>query len=59
VPVALVIGGEERGLSRLARERCTDLVSIPQHGSTASLNAAVAGAVACFEVARQRTRTRR
>ena len=55
-PVALVIGGEERGLARLTRERCSSVVSIPQHGSTASLNAAVAGAVACFEVARQRDR---
>ena len=54
VPVALVIGGEERGLGRLTRERCTEVVSIPQHGSIESLNASVAGAVACFEVARQR-----
>jgi 23S rRNA (guanosine2251-2'-O)-methyltransferase len=52
--VALVVGGEERGLGRLARERCADVVSIPQHGAIESLNAAVAGAVACFEVARQR-----
>lgn len=54
VPVAIVIGGEERGLSRLARERCDEVVSIPQHGAISSLNAGVAGAVACFEVARQR-----
>ena len=52
--VALVIGGEERGLGRLVRERCQEVVSIPQHGAIASLNAGVAGAVACFEVARQR-----
>lgn len=52
--VALVVGGEERGLARLTRERCAELASIPQHGAVASLNAAVAGAVACFEVARQR-----
>jgi 23S rRNA (guanosine2251-2'-O)-methyltransferase len=58
-PVALVVGGEERGLSRLVRERCADVVAIPQHGSIASLNASVAGAVACFEVARQRARARR
>jgi 23S rRNA (guanosine2251-2'-O)-methyltransferase len=53
-PVAIVIGGEERGLGRLTRERCTQLASIPQFGSIESLNASVAGAVACFEVARQR-----
>ena len=58
VPVALVIGGEEKGLSRLARTRCDEVVAIPQRGSIASLNAAVAGAVACFEVARQRAAAR-
>jgi 23S rRNA (guanosine2251-2'-O)-methyltransferase len=54
VSVAIVIGGEERGLSRLTRTRCDEVVAIPQHGLIASLNAGVAGAVACFEVARQR-----
>jgi 23S rRNA (guanosine2251-2'-O)-methyltransferase len=52
--VAVVVGGEERGLGRLTRERCTEVVSIPQHGALSSLNAGIAGAVACFEVARQR-----
>ena len=54
LPVAIVIGGEERGLSRLTRTRCDEVVAIPQHGAISSLNAGVAGAVACFEVARQR-----
>ena len=58
-PVALVVGGEERGLARLTRTRCTEVVSIPQHGAIGSLNAGVAGAVACFEVARQRLATGR
>lgn len=53
-PVALVLGGEGRGLSRLARQRCDQLVAIPQRGSVASLNVASAGALACFEVARRR-----
>lgn len=53
-PVAIVVGGEDRGLGRLTRERCTELASIPQLGAIESLNASVAGAVACFEVARQR-----
>ncbi len=53
-PVALVVGGEERGLPPLVRRRCDEIVGIPQHGALASLNAGVATAVACFEVARQR-----
>jgi 23S rRNA (guanosine2251-2'-O)-methyltransferase len=54
-PVALVVGSEERGLPPLVRRRCDEVVAIPQHGSLTSLNVGVAGAVACFEVARQRT----
>jgi 23S rRNA (guanosine2251-2'-O)-methyltransferase len=54
-PVALVIGGEGRGLSRLTRQRCDQVVAIPKRGAIASLNAAAAGALACFEVARRRS----
>jgi 23S rRNA (guanosine2251-2'-O)-methyltransferase len=53
-PVALVLGSEGSGLSRLVRQRCDMLVRIPQGGALESLNVAAAGAVACFEVARQR-----
>lgn len=53
-PIALVVGGEERGLAPLVRRRCDELVAIPQHGALESLNAGVAAAVACFEVARRR-----
>ena len=54
-PVALVLGAEGTGLSRLVRERCDLTVAIPQRGSLPALNVAAAGAVACFELARRRS----
>jgi len=55
-PVALVLGAEGPGLSRLVRERCDELVSIPMRGRVASLNVGTAGTLACFEIARARHR---
>jgi len=52
--VALVVGSEDKGLAPLVRRRCDEVVAIPQQGALPSLNVGVAGAVACFEVARQR-----
>jgi 23S rRNA (guanosine2251-2'-O)-methyltransferase len=55
-PIVLVLGAEDRGLTRLVRERCDVVASIPVHGQVASLNVAAAAAVACFEVAARRRR---
>ena len=54
-PVGLVLGAEDRGISRLVKEHCDALVRIPSGGKIDSLNVAVAGAIAMFEVARRRT----
>jgi len=53
-PVILVLGAEGAGLSRLVRQRCDEVVSIPMKGRLASLNVAAAGALAVYEVARRR-----
>ncbi len=54
-PVAIVIGSEGRGLSRLVREGCDLVASIPMAGAVESLNAGVACSIALYEVARART----
>lgn len=53
--VALVVGSEGRGLSRLVGETCDFIAGLPMKGSIASLNAGVAGAVALYEILRQRS----
>lgn len=54
VPLAIVVGSEGKGLSRLVAEHCDVLVRVPMAGQTASLNAAVAGAIVLYEAVRQR-----
>ncbi len=54
-PLALVLGGEGRGLRRLAKETCDVLLSIPLESGVESLNLAVAAGVALYEVVRQRS----
>lgn len=58
-PVCLVFGAEGKGLSRLVRERCSQLAAIPLGGQLNSLNVAAAAAVSCFEISRQRDALRR
>jgi 23S rRNA (guanosine2251-2'-O)-methyltransferase len=53
-PLALVIGGEGQGVSRLVKEKCDFTVSIPMKGRVNSLNASNAAAVLLYEVVRQR-----
>lgn len=51
--VGLIVGNEGKGLSRLVRENCDQLIKIPMLGEINSLNASVASAIAIYEVIRQ------
>jgi len=53
-PLVLVVGSEGKGLSRLVRQNCDEVVSIPMAGHTESLNASVAAGVVLAEISRQR-----
>ena len=53
-PVAIVMGGEQRGLRRLTKDKCDYLVSFPMHGSVLSLNVSVATGIVLYECIRQR-----
>jgi 23S rRNA (guanosine2251-2'-O)-methyltransferase len=57
VPVALVVGGEDRGVRRLVRRGCDAVISIPMAADGLSLNAADAACVLLYEMTRQRRKT--
>ncbi|WP_448565546.1 23S rRNA (guanosine(2251)-2'-O)-methyltransferase RlmB [Thalassotalea ganghwensis] len=54
-PMALVMGAEGKGMRRLTRERCDQLVKLPMAGSVSSLNVSVATGICLFEIVRQRS----
>ncbi len=54
MPLALVVGSEGRGMGRLVGETCDLLIKLPMRGEISSLNAAVAGSIALYEVWQQR-----
>ncbi len=55
MPIAIVIGSEGKGISRLVKENCDELLSIPMKGKITSLNASIAAAVVMYEVLKQRS----
>jgi 23S rRNA (guanosine2251-2'-O)-methyltransferase len=52
--IGLVIGNEGEGVSRLVKEKCDFIASIPMKGNIDSLNASVAAGVLAYEIVRQR-----
>ncbi|MEW6989147.1 23S rRNA (guanosine(2251)-2'-O)-methyltransferase RlmB [Colwelliaceae bacterium 6441] len=54
-PMALVMGAEGKGMRRLTRENCDQLVKLPMAGSVSSLNVSVATGICLFEIVRQRS----
>lgn len=59
VPLALVLGSEGKGLSRLVKEKCDFLLQIPTRSTISSLNVAVAGGLITYEVYRHRLNIKR
>lgn len=57
-PMALVLGGEDKGVRRLVQEHCDYLAALPLKGQISSLNVSVAAGVLLYEVMRQRRKTK-
>ncbi len=53
-PIALVMGAEGKGMRRLTREHCDELIKLPMAGSVSSLNVSVATGICLYEIVRQR-----
>lgn len=56
MPIAIVIGSEGFGMSRLVKENCDFLVKIPMNGKITSLNASVSAGIIMYEVVKQRNK---
>lgn len=54
-PICIVVGSEGKGLSRLVRENCDQIVSIPIDSAMESLNASMAVGISLYEISRQRS----
>jgi 23S rRNA (guanosine2251-2'-O)-methyltransferase len=55
IPLALIVGNEEKGIRKLTADNCDFLVKIPMKGNIQSLNVSVAAGILLFEILRQRT----
>ena len=53
-PIALVLGSEGNGISRIVKEKCDGIISLPMLGKINSLNVSVAAGLGMYEVCRQR-----
>ena len=57
-PIAIVIGSEGFGMSRLVRENCDFLVKIPMQGQITSLNASVSAGIVIYEAVKQKLKNK-
>ena len=53
-PIGIVVGSEGEGISKLTKQTCDYVVSVPMYGKVTSLNASVAASLMVYEVVRQR-----
>ncbi|RMD52856.1 MAG: 23S rRNA (guanosine(2251)-2'-O)-methyltransferase RlmB, partial [Nitrospirae bacterium] len=54
-PAAVILGSEEKGISRTVKEQCDELITIPMKGRISSLNVSVAAGIVIYEALRQRS----